>query len=86
MSQLFRKSDQRKRAHTEDLTPVKVNATQKGGLGRYYHCNHTLITPAGRLIYSVFYSILHLHKMLVFSCWDYNHNKLFAKCSGASQS
>lgn len=29
----------------------------------------TLITPASRLIYSVIYSILHLHEMLVFSRW-----------------
>lgn len=47
-----------------------------------YRCKHALITPASRLIYSVFYSILHLHKMLVFSRWGYNHNKLFANAPG----
>lgn len=46
------------------------------------YCKHTLITPASWLIYSVFYSILHLHKMLVFSRWGYNHNKLFADALG----
>lgn len=45
MSQLFRKSDQRKSTHTEDLTPVKVNATQKRRIGQVLplqpHPDHT---------------------------------------------
>ena len=45
-------------------------------------CRYALITPASQLTYSVVYSILHLHKMLVFSCWGYNHNKLFANALG----
>ena len=52
------------------------------------------MTPYGRVttasehthtIYSVSYSILHVHKMLVFSRWGYNHNKLVADAVGASQ-
>lgn len=60
----------------------KEAGLQEAGLPLQARPDHALITPASRLIYSVFYSILHLHKMLVFSRWGYNHNKLFANAPG----
>jgi len=82
MFQLLRKSKEEKKPKVSETDAKRKVGQDFDSVWQDYRCKRTLITPASRLIYSVFNSILHLHKMLVFSCWDYNHNKLFADALG----
>lgn len=78
----FKKEQREKKPKVSETDAKRKVGQDFDSVWQDYRCKRTLITPASRLIYSVFNSILHLHKMLVFSCWDYNHNKLFADALG----